>query len=91
MAKDRTTSGSVKQENSIGWAKRYAKDRSWLIFPVFWPANGGCACAKKKRCGKNVGKHPIPRAGVKAATRNLTLIDRWWSRYPTANVARCHG
>jgi hypothetical protein len=45
-----------------------------------------CSCGQLD-CGKNIGKHPMTRHGVKDATWNLDQIDRWWDATPLANIA----
>jgi Bifunctional DNA primase/polymerase, N-terminal len=50
--------------------------------------SGTCACyGHRKHC--KPGKHPRPRKGVNAATRDVFKIADWWLRNPRANVAIC--
>jgi hypothetical protein len=66
-------------------ALRYA-GLGWPVLPIWWPAAGGaCACGRTD-CS-NSGKHPLVRRGLHAATVDAALIQRWWTRWPLANVA----
>jgi hypothetical protein len=58
--------------------------RGWPVLPVWWPLAGACACGRPD-CSKP-GKHPLIRRGFHAATTDLDLIRRWWTRWPFANV-----
>ena len=52
-------------------------------------AAGRCACGNPD-C-KSPGKHPMTRSGVKAATDNAGLIQRWWTEEPNANIGIATG
>jgi len=55
------------------------------VLPVWWPTAGGaCACGQAD-CSKP-GKHPLVPRGFHAATVDLDLIRRWWTRWPQANI-----
>lgn len=70
-------------------ALRYAA-QGWPVFPCHAPTpDGGCTCGKA-RCSRP-GKHPRPRDGYKAATVNAAAIRKWWTKWPTANVAIATG
>jgi hypothetical protein len=59
--------------------------RGWPVLPVWWPRAGGtCACGHAD-CSKP-GKHPLVRRGLHAATTDPALVQRWWARWPQANV-----
>jgi len=69
-------------------ALAYAR-RGWPVFPLHHPVNDRCSCGKAE-CG-NVGKHPRYhdadlQHGLKDATTDLETIQRWWSRWPEANI-----
>jgi hypothetical protein len=65
-------------------AGRYAA-RGWPVIPLWWPLRtGGCACGQPD-CS-NPGKHPLVRSGFHSATTDLDRIQRWWTRWPLANL-----
>lgn len=60
--------------------------RGLLVFPVFWPTGGGCACGE--RC-QSPGKHPLRDAaphGHLDATTDPERVTEWWRRWPLANI-----
>ena len=66
--------------------------RGWHVFPVHSIGHdGSCTSSKKLGCS-NPGKHPrwnakdLPHGLLNAAT-DPTLIQRWWRRWPSANIA----
>jgi len=61
----------------------------WRIFPCHSIVNGACSCGKVA-CG-SPGKHPRTRAGFKEATDDEAQIRKWWTRWPTANIALATG
>lgn len=76
----------------IRFANRYVQNKNWGIFPVWWISNGKCACGDLN-C-KRPGKHPIGQCvpnGFKDATTDVELLAKWWSEYPSANVAVATG
>jgi putative DNA primase/helicase len=61
--------------------------RSFAVFPIWYMADGRCACGGIKHC--KAGKHPIGKLaphGFKNATTDATTIKRWWSECPNANI-----
>jgi hypothetical protein len=65
-------------------AAQYAQ-AGWPVFPARpsradCPAPGSCAC-----------KAPLTRHGVDDATTDLAAVERYWDRYPDANVAIATG
>lgn len=54
---------------------------------------GQCALAAGRRgwhvlpCGRESGKVPLTPHGVKDASADPAVIERWWRRYPSANLA----
>ena len=71
----------------------------WWVTPTGRCAcpGGDCPENSKSFCGRtgagavlgSPGKHPIPtvaRHGVNDASRDPRLVERWWSRYPQANI-----
>lgn len=61
----------------------YAR-RGWLVMPLHIPINGKCSC-EDPDCD-SIGKHPLTAHGLKDATTDETIIRRWWTEAPTANV-----
>lgn len=63
--------------------------RGWRVFPTHSVDDAGdCSCGLPS-C-RNVGKHPIGRLvpnGLKDATVEPATITKWWTIYPTANLA----
>lgn len=61
--------------------------RGWFVFPLYWVEEGRCMC-DEPNC-QSPGKHPlrylVPH-GFKQASVDESVIGRWWSRYPDANV-----
>lgn len=66
-------------------ASIYAR-RGWPVFPVHSPRPGAtpCSCGNLK-CA-SPAKHPRVRGGLHAATTDPGQVDRWWHRWPDANV-----
>ena len=55
------------------------------VLPVHTPAqDGGCSCGRST-CDR-IGKHPRLRHGLTEATTDERRIERWWTRWPDANV-----
>jgi putative DNA primase/helicase len=71
-------------ESCLTAALGYAA-RGWRVFPCHWPVEDGCSCTDPA-C-RQVGKHPLTTNGLKDATTDTALIQRWWSVNPNANVA----
>lgn len=80
---------SVANSPSFGGERKvdalsYA-ERGWRVFPVHGiDADGHCTCGKAD-CS-DVGKHPVPKNGLKAATADAKQIKEWWAANPAANV-----
>lgn len=54
--------------------------------PVHSIEDGHCTCADGAVCS-SPGKHPRTRHGLKEASADRATIERWWKRWPDANVA----
>ena len=70
---------------AIGYARR-----SWQVFPVHSLDGPSCTCSKGEECS-HPGKHPMWHEadlanGLLSATVDLSLIRRWWERWPWANI-----
>jgi hypothetical protein len=64
--------------------------KGYAVFPLHSPlADGSCSC-RNLSC-KSIGKHPRTRSGVLSATTNMETIKKWWTQWPTANVAIATG
>jgi Bifunctional DNA primase/polymerase, N-terminal len=67
------------------------------VYPVHWPrptASGaprlGCSCPRGPSCDRPA-KHPLVRHGIHDATCDPTQLERWWSRWPHANLGLATG
>jgi len=66
------------------------------VYPVHWPrpSSGGatlaCSCPRGPSCDRPA-KHPLVRHGLHDATTNPGQLERWWSRWPTANLGLATG
>src|SRR5207245_1613589 len=57
----------------------------WPVFPCHSMADGQCTCGDAE-CG-SPGKHPMVPSGYLDATLDETIVHRWWTHRPDANVA----
>lgn len=75
----------------LDWALAYAAE-GFAVMPVWPVAEGGevCACPLGAACTRPA-KHPIPKQGVKQATREPERIEAWWEEHPRANLAVATG
>jgi len=64
-------------------ALHYAQ-HGWLVFPVHSIKGDNCTCGQET-CS-NPGKHPLTKGGFHEATRDATRIERWWRKWPWANI-----
>jgi hypothetical protein len=66
------------------------------VYPVHWPhpsaggASLGCSCPRGRYCDRPA-KHPLVRHGVKDASTSPAQLERWWQRWPQANVGLATG
>ena len=69
------------------WALWYAGEHGWPVFPVWWIADGKCAC-NEPDCD-SPAKHPnsfwAPN-GCNSATTDLDRIDEIWTASPNSNI-----
>jgi hypothetical protein len=76
-------------------ALRYAA-RGIPVYPVHWPrrmpggASLACSCPRGAACDRPA-KHPLVRHGAKEATTDPKVIERWWGRWPHANLGLATG
>lgn len=88
-------------ESELGAMARTYAAAELLVFPLWWPVDGVCACpggklaeANDDFCGlrsdgsvnRSPGKHPMTRNGVNGANAHEQAIYRWWQKYPQANI-----
>ncbi len=59
--------------------------RGWPVFPCHSVGASGCSCCQRD-CS-SPGKHPRIARGLHAASTDREAVERWWQRWPTANVA----
>jgi hypothetical protein len=76
------------------WALLYAS-WGWSVFPAYNMVSGAddvlvCSCDKGAECGRP-GKHPRTTKGLDDATTDRLKIERWWGKWPTANIAIATG
>jgi len=65
-------------------ALAYAAD-DWKVIPLHSPvAGGGCSC-RRADCS-SPAKHPRTAHGLRDATDECAVIERWWSQWPVANI-----
>jgi hypothetical protein len=66
------------------------------VYPVYWPrptAGGAalaCSCQQGRACDRPA-KHPLVRHGIHDATTNPAQLERWWQRWPQANLGLATG
>jgi Bifunctional DNA primase/polymerase, N-terminal len=66
------------------------------VYPVHWPRRipGGVSLACSCPCGPacdRPAKHPLVRHGQNDATTSPAQLERWWSRWPGANLGLATG
>lgn len=75
----------TKKEYALQYAKAGIK-----IFPLHWITDSGeCSCGKPDCVKNSWGKHTIYKLAPdshKNATSDLSIIERWWTAYPNANI-----
>ncbi len=59
------------------------------VIPLHHPTEDGCSCGRDP-CASE-GKHPRTSHGVKDASSDPKQIERWWSRWPDANIGIATG
>ena len=76
---------ATAQTNTLLEAALTYAARGWHVFPCHTPTKGGCSC--RRACGRDRGKHPRTIHGLKQATTDEAQIRKWWTMWPSANVA----
>jgi putative DNA primase/helicase len=62
--------------------------RGWPVIPLHSVRDGRCSCG---RACSSPGKHPRTLHGAKDASTDEAQIERWWTRWPDANIGICTG
>ena len=75
---------SASESDLCAAALDYA-GRGWPVLPLHTVLSGACSCSKGKDC-KSIGKHPRTQKGLKEASADKDLVQRWWAKWPNANV-----
>lgn len=71
-------------------ALEYAK-QGWPVLPLHNPVGDGrCSCGDLN-CGSRAGKHPRISGGVKKASADLKVVEKWWQECPNANIGIATG
>lgn len=77
---------------NLEWALKYAS-LGWPIVPLHYVlANGQCSCRQAK-CDR-IGKHPVGtlvKEGLKEASTDSKVIEKWWSHSPYFNIGYATG
>jgi Bifunctional DNA primase/polymerase, N-terminal len=66
------------------------------VYPTHWPrripgeASLACSCRRGAACDRPA-KHPLVRHGIHDATTDSAQLERWWRRWPQANVGLATG
>lgn len=83
---------------SMGEAARWYAAYGWYVIPLHTPQVdergqlSGCSCESRAghKC-PHPGKHPRIRDWENQATTDMGQIDRWWSKWPDANIGIAAG
>jgi hypothetical protein len=82
---------SLLLEAALGYAARGIP-----VYPVHWPcripdgAGLACSCRRGPACDRPA-KHPLVRHGANDATCDPAQLERWWRRWPQANIGLATG
>lgn len=77
---------TAKLKSKKDYALAYASI-GWHVLPLWWMTKKGeCACGKCSDSNNSRGKHPITAKGQNEASTDKDVIERWWDRYPDANI-----
>jgi hypothetical protein len=66
------------------------------VYPAHWPhptlggASLACSCPRGPDCDRPA-KHPLVRHGIHDATTDPDRLERWWRRWPHANLGLATG
>jgi Bifunctional DNA primase/polymerase, N-terminal len=82
---------NVLLDAALGYAARGIP-----VYPVHWPhpIPGGtslaCSCRRGAACDRPA-KHPLVRHGIHDASCDPAQLERWWRRWPHANIGLVTG
>jgi Bifunctional DNA primase/polymerase, N-terminal len=82
---------NVLLDAALGYAARGIP-----VYPVNWPrripgeASLACSCGRGAACDRPA-KHPLVRHGIHDATTDPAQLERWWHRWPQANIGLVTG
>jgi bifunctional DNA primase/polymerase-like protein/uncharacterized protein DUF2637 len=82
---------NVLLDAALGYAARGIP-----VYPVHWPrptlseASLACSCSRGPVCDRPA-KHPLVRHGIHDATTDPAQLERWWQRWPQANLGLATG
>jgi hypothetical protein len=82
---------NARLDAALGYAARGIP-----VYPVHWPrpiAGRGslaCSCPRGPACDRPA-KHPLVRHGIHDATTSPAQLERWWQRWPQANLGLATG
>lgn len=73
-------------KSKVDWAIEHA-ELGIPVIPLWGLRDDGrtCGCERAGSCA-SPGKHPLTSSGVKDATTDRARIERWWRRWPDANI-----
>jgi hypothetical protein len=72
----------MEMESYLDWALRYAA-LGLPVVPLYGIDGANCTC--NKPCS-SPGKHPIPWRGLNEASLDAGQIEKWWTKWPAANL-----
>lgn len=75
--------------NEVHDAARTYAQRGWFVFPLHGIIDSSCTCGCYE-CS-SPGKHPLVRRGLYEGTTDTETIEKWWRRWPHANIGLATG
>ncbi len=83
MKNVRTHVGTSHQPTNLRMASLYARERLAVV-PLHGMVTGRCTCGDEK-CSQP-GRHPRTKKGLAGATTDPIVIEKMWSKWPTATI-----
>jgi hypothetical protein len=74
--------------SALKMALAYAA-RGWPMIPLHSPESGQCSC-KYSTCN-SPAKHPRTEHGLRDASTDRTVIERWFRMWPSSNIGLATG
>ncbi|CEF49371.1 unnamed protein product [uncultured bacterium] len=81
--------GGAAQLTMAEAAAMYART-GFPILPLYTVGSDGRCCCRDPDC-KSPGKHPLTKHGLKEASTDLAVVERWWIQWPSANIGLATG